>query len=290
MVSDFTDTNSKLTNPSTGVIADIWDAVGRGQATSVFTACVFIGPVLGPIVGGYIVDSALGWCWVFWVMMIFAGVCTLITVAALPETYAPVILAKKAEQIRKAGTEKAVYAEHEKQDWSVRGVIHRTIYRPFEMLFKEPILILVTVYITSFTVSSTDVSNMPSVLWTLTNVPSLVFEALPVIFVDKRGFTIAQVGLVFIGVSIGSTMCWISSAPSYRARTIASEAVESEWWCRCSARSCARHKYASYVVFVLSIVYMVPGSARGPYPIVSRSVLKLYHPAASPQSILQSLR
>ena len=34
-----------------GVIADVWDAAGRGLATSLFVACVFLGPVLGPIVG-----------------------------------------------------------------------------------------------------------------------------------------------------------------------------------------------------------------------------------------------
>jgi MFS transporter, DHA1 family, multidrug resistance protein len=34
----------------------------------------------------------------------------------------------------------------------------------------------------------------------------LVFEALPIIFVEKRHFTVGQVGLVFIGVGIGSTV------------------------------------------------------------------------------------
>jgi len=42
---------------------------------------------------------------------------------------------------------KALYAEHEKQDWSIKGVVHRTVYRPFRMLFLEPILVLVTIYI-----------------------------------------------------------------------------------------------------------------------------------------------
>ena len=42
---------------------------------------------------------------------------------------------------------KALYAEHEKQDWSIKGVVHRTLYRPFQMLFLEPILVLVTIYI-----------------------------------------------------------------------------------------------------------------------------------------------
>jgi MFS transporter, DHA1 family, multidrug resistance protein len=40
-----------------------------------------------------------------------------------------------------------LYAEHEQLDWSFSGVIHRTIYRPFYMLYKEPILVLVTIYL-----------------------------------------------------------------------------------------------------------------------------------------------
>lgn len=39
-----------LTN-SSGVIADMWDPMNRGIATSVFASAVFLGPVLGPIVG-----------------------------------------------------------------------------------------------------------------------------------------------------------------------------------------------------------------------------------------------
>jgi MFS transporter, DHA1 family, multidrug resistance protein len=35
-----------------GIIADIWDPVGGGHALGIFVSCVFIGPVLGPIVGG----------------------------------------------------------------------------------------------------------------------------------------------------------------------------------------------------------------------------------------------
>lgn len=33
-----------------------------------------------------------------------------------------------------------------------------------------------------------------------------VFQAFPIIFIEKRGFTIAQDGLIFIGVGIGTTM------------------------------------------------------------------------------------
>ncbi len=81
--------------------------------------------------------------------MIFAGACTLITLPFLPETYAPVILLKKVERLRKEDpiSNKHLYAEHEKQDWSVRGVLNRTLLRPFKMLAMEPILVLVTIYL-----------------------------------------------------------------------------------------------------------------------------------------------
>ncbi len=35
-----------------GIIADIWDPIGSGYALGIFTSSVFIGPVLGPIIGG----------------------------------------------------------------------------------------------------------------------------------------------------------------------------------------------------------------------------------------------
>jgi hypothetical protein len=82
-------------------------------------------------------------------MMIFAGVCSILAAVILPETFAPVILQKKARRLRKVDpvANAKVFAEHEKQDWSFRGIIHRTLFRPFQMLVMEPILVLITVYL-----------------------------------------------------------------------------------------------------------------------------------------------
>ncbi|KAG5351224.1 hypothetical protein C0989_007375 [Termitomyces sp. Mn162] len=174
-----------------GLIADIWSADGRGPATSMFTASVFIGPVIGPIVSGYIIESHVSWRWVFWVMMIFAGVCTIGVIVLVPESYAPIILLKKAKKLRKVDpvANEDVYAEHEKQDWSIKGVIHRTLFRPFYMLSLEPVLILITIYL----------SLVYGLLYAL-------FQAFPVIFIERRGFTLGQDGLIFIGVGIGTTL------------------------------------------------------------------------------------
>jgi DHA1 family multidrug resistance protein-like MFS transporter len=175
---------------SGGLIADIWDPAGRGLATSLFTMGVFIGPVCGPIASAFIVTSTLGWRWVYWVMMIFAGACWLLAVALLPETYAPILLMRKAQRLRKSSPEHAnVYAEHEKQDWAIGAVAHRSVLRPFKMLAMEPILLLITLFM----------SVIYGLLYGL-------FEALPIIFMDVRGFTPGQSALIFIGVGIGTTL------------------------------------------------------------------------------------
>ncbi|KAI0295170.1 MFS polyamine transporter [Multifurca ochricompacta] len=180
---------SPLTN-SGGVIADIWDPVNRGVATSVFSTTVFLGPVLGPVISGYIVVSHLGWRWVFWVMMIFAGFCTALGAVFIPETYAP------ARRLRALDPEKNknLYAEGEKIDWAPRAFLDRTILRPIRMLFVEPILLLITVYI----------SLVYGVIYAM-------FEAFPVIFVRIHHFTIQHDGLIFIGVGIGSAMATLAN-------------------------------------------------------------------------------
>ena len=42
-----------------------------------------------------IIVSNVSWKWIFWVMMVFAGACTVISVLFLPETFGPVLLLRK---------------------------------------------------------------------------------------------------------------------------------------------------------------------------------------------------
>jgi len=39
-----------------------------------------------------------------------------------------------------------MYAESETKKWTLRSLLHSTIIRPFTMIIVEPILLLVTVY------------------------------------------------------------------------------------------------------------------------------------------------
>ncbi|PWN49033.1 putative mfs-multidrug-resistance transporter [Violaceomyces palustris] len=179
-----------LTN-SGGLIADIWDPVTRGHAMSLFSASVFIGPVMGPIVGGFIAGSTITWKWIFWIMMIFGGVVWVLTILFIPETYGPVLLLKKAKRLRKEDpvANKDKYASLEKGDWSLKGIAQRTIYKPFIILAKEPILVLITIYL----------SVVYGILYGC-------LEAFPIIFAEKRGLNFGETGLIFLGIGIGSTL------------------------------------------------------------------------------------
>lgn len=46
-----------------GTFADFWNPAERGFAISIFAAATFLGPLIAPTVGGFVVDSELGWRW-----------------------------------------------------------------------------------------------------------------------------------------------------------------------------------------------------------------------------------
>ncbi|KZT38285.1 MFS general substrate transporter [Sistotremastrum suecicum HHB10207 ss-3] len=174
-----------------GALADIWGPVGRGPAIAAFTASVFIGPIIGPIVGGFVVTSYLGWRWVFWVLIIFSGACWALTTLFLPETFSPVLLQRKARALRKADpiANAHKYAEHERSDWTLSGILRRTILRPFSMMIQEPILVLITLYL----------AVVYGLIYAL-------FEVFPIVFSEVRDIPARLTGLTFIGVGIGSTI------------------------------------------------------------------------------------
>ena len=54
-----------------------------------------MGPTLGPIVGGFVGES-VGWRWIQGVIAIFTGALWILGTFTIPETYAPVLLRKRA--------------------------------------------------------------------------------------------------------------------------------------------------------------------------------------------------
>ncbi|KAL1980636.1 hypothetical protein VTN96DRAFT_3887 [Rasamsonia emersonii] len=83
-----------------GTIADLMPAQKRGMAMSLWSLGPLFGPIIGPVADGFLVE-AKGWRWVFWVITMASGVATIVCFLVLRETYAPVLLERKAARLRK---------------------------------------------------------------------------------------------------------------------------------------------------------------------------------------------
>ncbi|KPV73417.1 uncharacterized protein RHOBADRAFT_29141 [Rhodotorula graminis WP1] len=184
-----------------GVIADIWDPVTRGKAMSVFSASVFLGPVVGPIIAGFSIDSYLSWRFIFLYIGVWGAASWVIVAIFLPETYHPILLKQRAKRLRKEDPERHgdKYAELEKADFGFKSLVQRTLARPLIMLVVEPIVLAVTVYL----------SIVYGLLYGL-------FSVIPIIFGQLRGFNSGETGLVFIGIGIGTTLGAVTSVYTQR--------------------------------------------------------------------------
>lgn len=99
--------------------------------------------MLGPLISGFI--SLVNWRWTFWFGLIFAGV-TLPLVAFMPETYAPILLKRKASAIRKETDNPHVLAAIELEKKGAKEMITRTLTRPIRMFIYEAIVFFTCMY------------------------------------------------------------------------------------------------------------------------------------------------
>lgn len=126
-----------------GTIADVWEIENRGAPMAIFSGTIFLGPCIGPMIGGWIGQRA-GWRWLYWVLFIFVG-CSFIFTLFMPETLAPVLLRRKAAKLRKdTGDDKyRTLEELEKKPFA--QTIKIALIRPFIMIFTEPIIIFMSI-------------------------------------------------------------------------------------------------------------------------------------------------
>lgn len=73
---------------------------------SIYIMGPLLGPVLGPIIGGFATQN-LNWRWIFKLVAIAAGASSALGIPLLRETYAPVLLERRAKKRGKMG--EAVY-------------------------------------------------------------------------------------------------------------------------------------------------------------------------------------
>ncbi|ORY59721.1 polyamine transporter 3 [Pseudomassariella vexata] len=167
-----------------GSIADIMPIEKRGRAMSAWAMGPLLGPCVGPVAGGYLIQAA-GWRWVYWLVVIMSGIFIPFSWFLLRETFAPILLENKAKALRKSTgnpdlrSKLADYVNPKEQ-------FKTAFIRPLKLLLITPIVTLMALYI----------AITYGILYLLITTFSFVFT-------EHYGFDEGTNGLTFLPAGIG---------------------------------------------------------------------------------------
>ncbi|KAI1179495.1 major facilitator superfamily transporter [Nemania sp. FL0916] len=169
-----------------GQLADIFDdPVTRGRALAYFMATTVFGPLLAPIISGFC-STTIGWRWAFWIALVYAGATLIPVVLLLPETYAPVLLTRRARKIRKEDPTAQVYSAFELEDKDIKQVVTKVLTRPIRMILTELIVTATCIYL----------ALVYAIFY-------ISFGSFPIIFQDLYGLSPGVAGLLFLPQFVG---------------------------------------------------------------------------------------
>ncbi|PVH75706.1 polyamine transporter 4 [Cadophora sp. DSE1049] len=186
-----------------GIITDCWNAVHRGVAMAFCICLVFSGPTFGPIIGGFVTSSHLGWRWSMWVVVIAGLAMAVLTLLTFTESYPPMVLQKKARELRQKTGNQNIKSALDEESVSIRYITQVYLIRPWRLFFTQPILVLLTIY-QSF----------------IYGLMYLFYQSYPIAFGQVRHWdqalsSLALLGIV-IGVAIGTVVVVVHNQTSFK--------------------------------------------------------------------------
>lgn len=168
-----------------GTLADMWRNEERGVPMAAFSAAPFLGPAVGPLVGGFLSD-AKGWRWLYWIQLILAGTAFILITFTVPETYTPTLLSRRAAKLRKDKNDPRFVTEWSLDRRPFGERMRIFLLRPFQLLFRELIVFFLALYM--------------SVLYGLLY---MFFVAYPIVYQEGKGYSAGITALMFIPISVG---------------------------------------------------------------------------------------
>ncbi|CAN6674676.1 polyamine transporter 1 [Trichomonascus vanleenenianus] len=185
--------------------SDMFNNEHRGTALTIFSGMVFCGPIVAPVVGGFISFSYLGWRWTEYITGIMAAFALVLDILFYQETYHPIILCRKASELRRRTGNWGIFAPHEQVELDINAIITKNVARPVLMLIREPILLLLTLY-TAF----------------IYGILYLFLEAYPIVFAEGYRMKGGVSQLPYLGLAIGMVIAMFVIAfvfePRYNAK------------------------------------------------------------------------
>jgi len=129
-------------------IADMFNQRERGSMVVIYSLCIVGGPTIAPVIGSAVSESYLTWRWTEYLVVILTSTILALDLFFLPETSANALLSKKARKMRLKTKRWELHSKHEEIDHSLSAFLHTTLFLPLIMLVKEPMVLLITMWVT----------------------------------------------------------------------------------------------------------------------------------------------
>lgn len=168
-----------------GTIADMVRQKKRATVMTICGAGNLLGPIVGPIMGGFI-NSAWGWRWTQYIVAIAAGIPAILILITFRESYHPVLLNRKAARLRKETGNLALKSKHH-LGMAPTDLLKHSITRPMRLLARQPVVTIIAFFI--------GVSY--AILF-------VMFTSITTVFQEHYNFSESVVGLAFVGLGVGS--------------------------------------------------------------------------------------
>ncbi|KAF3403422.1 Caffeine resistance protein 5 [Talaromyces pinophilus] len=167
-------------------IIDMYPPIEVPYWIGIYGASGVLGPVLGPLVGGF-AAQAKGWRWPIWELTWLCAVVVIALFFLMPETSVANILYRRAKRLRKQTGKAILKSQFEIDAAEVSVKDHLVVLgRAFTMTVSEPVVFFVDLYC----------ALLYGVLY-------IWFESFPLVFGELYGFNIGEQGLAFLGIFVG---------------------------------------------------------------------------------------
>lgn len=166
-------------------LGDLYPPKSRGVAVSLYALAVVAGPVIAPLMGAAL-TLKVSWRWTEYLTAILVFAVAIFECFVLPETYEPVLLKRRAIQLRKETGNEKLYHPHESVKLDPKSILTKQVTRPIRMLFTEPIVTVIALY----------ASFIYSLLY-------MSLEIVPLIFTELRGWGPVVSTLPFLAIFVG---------------------------------------------------------------------------------------
>ncbi|KAM0793342.1 hypothetical protein ACM66B_000797 [Microbotryomycetes sp. NB124-2] len=176
-----------------GSVADLFEARDRGLPMSIFSLCAFSGTGIGPAVMGW-VEQYLEWRWIQWIQMIMAGVLLVAILLFTHETRGSAILSKRAARLRKETGDERYQCRSDLERASFVTLVKVSLLRPLILLTTEATVASFSLFI--------------AFGW---GIMYLSLRAVPLVFGNVYGFSIGQIGLVFLSIVVGGFIGYVTN-------------------------------------------------------------------------------